>query len=614
MWYKNVMPKPIRDYAIIGNMRSAVLVSKYGSIDWAPAPYIDSPSVFARILDEDKGGYWRIAPAADDYTVTQEYVPRTNILITRFTTKTGVFDVVDWLPIESDHPYMTRGERPIFEIFRKIVGLDGLSALRVEFVPRYDYARERTELTLSSHGVLAKSETREGILISNAPFALKDDAAVADIEVAAGQQLYFTFRFNTTTILFDEVFRYEDELRRTKEFWEDWVHRCDGHTCPVAGPWHDMVIRSSLILKILFFEPPGTIAAAATTSLPEVMGGERNWDYRFTWIRDSAFTLRALFRLGYIEEAKDYITWLLGICGSDAGNLQVLYGLRGEKDLHEETLELLSGYAGSRPVRVGNAAYSQQQWDMYGSVLDTVWQLHQLSPGTSMVTPRVWESLRAMVNRVVAVWREPDEGIWEMRDGKRHFTHSKLMCWVALDRALKIAAAYNFPLNGERWESERAAIEKEIHSRAWSEQKKSFTQSFDSETLDAAVLMMPVVGFIDGTDERMRSTIQAVQQELGVGDTLLRRYKADDGLTGEEGAFLLTSFWLVDALALAGEQEKARALYMRLLELANHVGLFAEEIDPKSKAFLGNFPQAFTHIGLINSAFYLRAPHQAGGV
>lgn len=608
------MYKPIRDYAIIGNLRSAALVSKEGSIDWAPAPYLNSPSVFAALLDEQKGGSWSIVPAGP-YRAEQEYLGFTNILVTRFITKSGTVEVIDCIPAQEGR---SMEEREKAEVHRKIVCTKGECEARIRFAPRFDYARGKTELSLTEHGVLVAHEgTRKGELVSPGEYSIEDNVAEATLKFKEGESAYLTFHYHETTREEWTEEHHEEEIVATEKFWKDWVHQCDLKTCPVAGPWHDMVVRSSLVLKILFFEPPGSIAAAATTSLPESIGGMRNWDYRFSWIRDSSFTLRALAQLGYIAEARTYVNWLLDECCSvknfDPKDVRIMYGLQGEVDLKEEILEHLEGYRGSRPVRSGNSAHLQKQWDIFGSIMDTVWQIYMMDSAYE-IKGETWGILRKFANYVVEIWREPDEGLWEVRGGQRHFVYSKVMCWVALDRALKIAKEYGFEGELEVWKREKEAIKKEVMERGWSKEKQAFTLSFDSQDLDTALLLMPAVGFIEGEDPRMISTIRAVEQELAVRNGLLLRYTnaPQDGLPGREGAFLPASFWLVDALVFAGEKERAKKHLVNLVKLANHVGLYAEEINPKTLEFLGNFPQAYSHIGLINSAYYLANGNKKG--
>ncbi|MDA1337667.1 MAG: glycoside hydrolase family 15 protein [bacterium] len=599
------MYKPIRDYAIIGNLRSAALVSKDGSIDWAPAPYLNSPSVFAAILDETKGGKWSIAPA-QSFTLKQEYLGETNILTTIFQTREGILELLDYIPAQAGTD-MKEIEKA--ELHRKLTCTKGSVDVEVIFQPRFDYGRGETILSFGEHGLVVEHEgKRKGELISPGEYVLKDNIGTTTLKLKEGETVYLGFHYHETKEDDRSVAHYEKELEVTKKFWENWVHRCDIASCPLKGPWHDMVIRSSLALKILFFEPPGSIAAAATTSLPESIGGIRNWDYRFSWIRDSSFVLQALFQMGYVQEARVYVDWLLNECCSvknfDPKSVQIMYGLQGEADLKEEILPHFEGYRNSKPVRIGNLAHLQKQWDIYGSILDTVWRIHLMDKDYK-IQENTWDILRKFASYVVKIWREPDEGLWEVRGGKQHFVYSKVMCWVALDRAIKIAKDYSFKGELEIWEEEKEKIYSEVIKKGWSEERQSFLQSFDSNDLDASLLLMPVMGFIDGKDPKMILTVQAIEKELSVQNGLLLRYTAKDGLPGREGAFLPASFWLVDALIFAGKIERARLYLASLAKLANHVGLYSEEINPKTKEFLGNFPQAYTHIGFINSVYYL---------
>jgi alpha,alpha-trehalase len=603
----------IRDYAIIGNLRSAALVSKHGSIDWACVPYLDSPSVFGAILDVKKGGSWQIVPV-DDYKSTQKYLGDTNILVTSFKTKTGEVDLIDFIPIVDVQYRKKNLERePMFRLYRKVVCHKGKVEMKLIFTPRFHYAEGKTILTKVDHGVKAEHNDGKhfGLMLSSQNFSVTSDRATVTMNLKRGEEHFFIFHNHRKKILENKQKLFEKKYHETKKFWENWVSGCDLSICQLMPGVKEMVLRSLLVLKTLSFDPPGTIAAAATTSLPEVMGGVRNWDYRFTWLRDSSFTLQAMFRLGHTEEAEKYVNWLVNSCSKeikdDPSHIQIMYGLRGEHNLKEQILPHLEGYMGSHPVRIGNGAYDQKQWDIYGSVIDTVWKLHELK-GHVGCDQETWEVVRALANHVVTIWQEPDEGLWEVRGGQRHFVYSKIMCWVALDRAIKIAKKFNHagPIN--IWSRERNKIKRQVFKCGWSKKKKSFTQSFDDDALDASVLLMPVYGFVEGADPRMLSTIKAVEKELSTGKGLLYRYKSNDGLPGEEGIFLLSSFWLVDALVLAGKKKNALKIFNKLVSFANHVGLYSEEMNPKTKEFLGNFPQAYTHIGLINSAFYLSGP------
>ena len=604
------MYKPIRDYAIIGNLRSCALVGMDGSIDWAPAPYIDSPSAFGAILDHDKGGHFSVRPTVP-YKSQQYYLENSNVLVTRFMTQSGVVEVTDFIPIEPERTFVPAEEDTTFKIKRKVKCVEGQVPLRVEFKPRFDYGRGRTELSYINRGILAQNNNKRGILVSTKEYDIDDEQGLASTEftLVSGRFTYLVFRYNTGVVDLkkDDEDHHNEDLKRTIGNWQEWVEKCDiENVTMLRTRWQEQIDRSALLLKILFFEPVGTIAAAATTSLPEWIGGVRNWDYRYTWIRDSSYAFKALFGIGHSREAEEYLNWLVNLCAtSEPSAMRIMYGLRGETDLTEEILPHLEGYEGSKPVRIGNGAADQRQWDIYGSVFDVAYTLYELTGET--VDEKHWEVLAKIADHVVNVWQEPDEGIWEVRGGADHFLYSKIMCWVALDRAVKMCEKFDLSCDRNRWMSERDKIYHEIMTRGWNEEKQAFTQSFDSDYLDAVILLMPTTGIIEGNDPRMVSTIRAIQKELGRGDdgSLLLRYDSDDGLPGEEGVFLLTSFWLVDALVLADQVEEATNLFEKLVSYANHVGLYAEEMDPGSKAFLGNFPQAYTHIGLINSALLL---------
>jgi len=602
------MYTPIRDYGIIGNLRSIALVSINGSIDWAPAPFLDSPSVFSRILDHEKGGHWSIEPVAS-FTSTQEYNDDSNILVTTFTTKEGIVKIIDFIPIERGESFSSEETEVTYKIHRKVACTFGKCLLRVVFNPKFNYASQETKLETIQGGIFAKGGKKEAMLSSNQKFNIDERGAVSEFELEVGQSSFFVFRHNIGQVEKDHetVEHHESELSRTKIFWEHWAHTCQGQNCYLPNAWHDEVVRSSLILKILFFDPTGTVAAAATTSLPEDIGGERNWDYRYTWIRDSAFVMQAFFQIKHVEEARRYSDWIIGQCrlhGDDPEHLQIMYGIRGQTDLTEQTLDHLDGYKSSKPVRVGNSAYKQHQWDIYGSIINLVWQAQEIDLEYK-ITPETWKTLKAIAAHVVKIWREPDEGLWEVRSGKRHFVYSKFMCWVAFDRMIKIMDKNGFDGSREIWEKEKNEIKQIIMERGWNEEKQSFVQAFDFDDLDASILQFPVYGFIDAKDPKMISTINRIKHELSMNDFLIRRYAVDDGLPGHEGAFLLASFWLVDALILSGDVTEATRIFKKITAEANHLGLFSEEINPRTGEFLGNFPQAYTHIGLINSAFLL---------
>jgi GH15 family glucan-1,4-alpha-glucosidase len=604
------MYRPIRDYAIIGNLRSAVLVGKDASIDWAPAPFIDSPSVFAALLDDDKGGYFKIAPTGP-CTTRQYYLEDSNVLVTEFETESGLATVTDFIPIEAEKSFMPEEEETTFKIKRRVQCVRGTCEFLIEFVPRFDYGRGVTELSFVSRGILANNGGKRGILVTKRPFQIDEEHNTAQYRLSQreGEIEFFVFRYNTgeVDIRKDQVLHHEEELERTTAEWRAWIHRCEIDLCTIEGRWRGEIVRSALLLQILFFEPVGTIAAAPTTSLPEDMGGVRNWDYRFTWVRDSTYLVNAFFGLGHLSEAEEYLNWLVSLCDhEDPSHLQIMYGLRGEATLTEETLTHLEGYKGSSPVRVGNDAYRQHQWDIYGNILDVAYRLAQHTKTPLVSESSRWQTLRALADHVVRIWREPDEGLWEVRSGKRHFVYSKVMCWVALDRALSLATEYSLDGDTATWQRERDLIKEEVLTRGFDSTRNTFIQSYDSDSLDVALLLLGETGFMAWDDPKVIGTISAIASELSCGDGLLQRYTEDDGVEGKEGAFLLASFWLVNAYVGIGRIEEATRLFEKLLTYANHVGLYAEEIDPETGEFLGNFPQAYTHIGLINSALLLR--------
>lgn len=599
---------PIEDYGIIGNMHTAALVGKNGSIDWLCFPHFDSPSVFAAILDDERGGRFQIAPAADGVVTRQLYWPDTNILVTRFLYPGGVGTVTDWMPVrqgleEPDSHWLlrvvraTRGTVPFHAFCR----------------PAFNYARDLHKVHSTRHGVRFRSDSITLELASSVPLTVAGDAAEARFVLSEGQTATFRLRpvdpasRHGTAVSEIEAL---DLFDRTVRFWRRWLGQCR-----YEGRWRDAVCRSALTLKLLTFEPTGAIIAAPTASLPERLGGTRNWDYRYTWIRDAAFTLYAFLRIGFTSEASAFMGWLERCCRShEAGSpLQVLYGIDGRREVDEEILDHLSGYRGSGPVRVGNGAYRQLQLDIYGELMDAVYLYDKY--GTH-ISYELWTSLRPLVDWVCDHWRESDEGIWEVRGGRQHFVYSKLMCWVALDRALRLARKRSLPADVDRWLRHRNEIYCAIMTRGWHEQRRAFVQAFGSNALDAASLIMPLVLFISPTDPRMLATVDAIYRSPAAGglvsDGLVYRYdveRSPDGLPGEEGTFNMCTFWLVEALTRAGRRcperlDQARLLFENMLGLGNHLGLYAEETGPCGEA-LGNFPQAFTHLGLISAAYNL---------
>jgi GH15 family glucan-1,4-alpha-glucosidase len=600
--------QPIENYGIIGNMRTAALVGMNGSIDWLCLPHFDSPSVFAAILDDRKGGRFRVAPVREDVRHKQFYWPSTNILVTRFLCADGVGEVEDYMPIGG------AGTTPD-QLIRRVRVVRGAMPFHLECRPRFNYARDAHETQLDEHG--ARFTGRDISLGFAAPIQLQQDGdgVVADFLLKEGEKATFVLRFldpkeqHQRCPGLDEA---EDLFRATVDYWRRWLSHCTYH-----GRWREIVQRSALTLKLLSFEPTGAIVAAPTCSLPEAIGGVRNWDYRYTWIRDAAFTVYGLLRIGFTEEAARFRDWLQhrwheADSNSD-GPLQLMYGIDGRADLTEETLDHLEGYRGSHPVRIGNAAHKQLQLDIYGELMDAVY-LH--NKYVEPIGYDSWMRLRRLIDWLCDNWRREDEGIWEVRDGRRHFLYSKVMSWVAMDRSLRLADKRSFPADRSRWLKVRDEICEEVMTKGWDARRKAFVQAYGSDTLDASSLLMPLVFFMAPNDPRMVSTVDVIRRQLDAGglaaDGLVYRYDpaaAPDGLPGREGTFNMCSFWLVEALTRSGRTDPsrlddARLLFEQMLGYANHLGLYAEQTGTSGEA-LGNFPQAFTHLALISAAFNL---------
>jgi GH15 family glucan-1,4-alpha-glucosidase len=590
---------PIADHGIIGDLHTVALVGADGTIDWYCCPAFDSPSVFAAILDRKKGGYYRISPLEEDWTSKQLYFPDTNVLITRFLTPGGVAELQGFMPIAR-----TGAERHRHQLIRRVVGVRGAIRFRVDLQPRFNYARDSHETHEYEHGVVFESETLCLALQATRPIACDEHGVHSEFNLRAGESVTFVLE----QVARDYVPREysEEETReayeRTIDYWRRWLAQSR-----YRGRWREMVHRSALTLKLLTYEPTGAIVAAPTTSLPEKVGGERNWDYRYTWIRDAAFSLYGLLRLGFTQEAGAFMNWLTDRFreGVDRSGdpLQTMYSIHGDRELPEQTLDHLEGYRGSAPVRIGNGAAEQLQLDIYGELIDSVYLYNKY--GTP-IYHEAWEDLSRVVNWVGENWDQPDEGIWETRGGRKDFTLSRLMCWVAIERAIRMARQRGLPADLVRWMRHRDDIYEQIMERGWSEQRKTFVQHYGSDVLDASLLLMPLVKFIAPTDPRWLSTLDAITEEL-VSDTLVQRYHAHDapdGILGDEGTFSICSFWYVEALTRAGRVDEARLAFEKMLTYANHLGLYSEEIGPTGE-LLGNFPQAFTHLALISAAFNL---------
>jgi len=592
--------KKISDYGIIGNLHSIALIGIDGSIDWLCLPHIDSPSIFAALLDDKKGGRFSISPL-DDWDSVAEYIPETNILTTRFRTRTGVLQITDFMPIPFGGEEELEQEQ--HELYRLVEVINGELYVRAVFEPRFDYARARTSLEKRNRTIVARGNGESIVLSATHDFKLSDDKAEAKWSMSAGQQVWLHLRYGAEEPSELDREKAATSLRETDTYWRSWLRRGETGRVVDLGPYLKMINRSALVLKLLYYNPAGTIAAAATTSLPEEIGGIRNWDYRYTWVRDTSFTLQALFNLGHLSETHGYLKWIERFLSEHgAGKMQIMYGLRGEADLAEEELPHLDGYKGSKPVRIGNGAGAQRQLDIYGELMDAALKL---SDYVGKVDSELWPFLRGICDYVVEHWWDKDSGIWEVRGGPYHFVYSKMMCWVALDRGMTIARRYGFPADLKKWEETKGKIKEEVLQKGWNQRKQAFVQHYETEDLDSSNLLMPLFGFLSFDDPRIASTIEAIQRDLG-HDGFLYRYIGEDGLPGGEGTFLLCTFWLIDCLIGLRRFDEAETLLRRMEGIANHLGLFSEEYDVNWREALGNFPQAFTHIGYINSVIALR--------
>ncbi len=584
----------ISDYGLIGDMHTIALVSKNGSIDYCSMPFLDSPTLFASLLDDEKGGCFSIQPKGE-FRSSQAYVDDTNVLACTFITQQGEAVLHDFMPVETEHLVESKEHR----IERRIDMHKGSMEFRLVFSPRPDYAETPAAVTCDGrivttlfreHSLTLRHSIRNSIVRQCDHGTVIIDFSLTEAESASFSLVYGESTDNSSAFPL---------LEQTIGFWKKWLHNCMGEHCAFLGEFTPLVNRSLLALKLLTFHPTGAIAAAATTSLPETIGGERNWDYRFTWLRDASFTLKALFALGHISEADSFIRWLHATYrrhGSD--NLQIMYSIRGDETLPERKLLHLKGYRNSRPVRIGNLAHKQNQWDIYGEVMDAALRL---SDYAGKIDAELWPFFRDICNMAAEHWHKPDEGIWEVRNGPFHFVYSKVMCWVALDRGITIAKRYGFRAPVQQWIRERETIKNDILEKGFDREKQSFVQRYGSDELDASLLLLPLVHFLPIDDPRIQGTIDACIAEL-MHNGFVSRYKADDGLKGEEGGFVLCNFWLVECLARSGRMEEAGKLMKETLRSANRLGLFSEEFNSTTNEMLGNFPQAFSHIGYINAA------------
>ena len=589
--------EPIENYGVIGNMQSIALVGMNGSIDFLCYPNFDSPTIFAALLDDQKGGRFEIAPQLTNTRVRQMYLPDTNILITRFLADEGVAELTDYMPIDSD------GGEPN-EIVRKVAVIRGDVRFQMCCEPRFSYATcgHRLELSEACATFYPFSNNCPPMsLHSTVGLGQRTDDVTADFRLKAGQTAMFLFGRVRGGGQKPEMELLDQRFRDTVQFWKAWISKSK-----YKGRWREVVQRSALVLKLLISREHGSLIAAPTFSLPESIGGVRNWDYRFTWLRDASFTLYALIRLGFVDETEAFIDWLRGRLSDDAqrGPLQVMYGVDGRQDLEEISLDQFCGYENSQPVRIGNAAYQQLQLDIYGEMMDSIYLANKYGKPISHAG---WQEVQRLLDWLRNNWRRPDEGIWEVRGGPREFLHSRVMCWVAFDRALRLAHKRSLSGPLDVWQRTRDEIRNDIFTNFWNDELKSFVQAKGTKDLDAAALLMPMMRFIGPVDPMWLSTMKAIEEHL-VEDTLVRRYEVErsqvDGLPGSEGSFTACSFWYVECLARAGELEKAQLLFEKLLGYANHLGLYSEELGADGR-HLGNFPQAFTHLALISAASYL---------
>jgi GH15 family glucan-1,4-alpha-glucosidase len=588
---------PIENYGVIGDLHTVALVGLDGSIDFMCFPRFDSPTIFASLLDPKKGGRFRLAPVLEKANRRQLYLPDTNMLLTRFLSEEGVAEVSDFMPV-------TQG-RHAHDLVRRAKTVRGRIRFRMECAPRFNYGRSNHKVEARDGEVLFHSQGPDQTVLRlrfAVPCEIHHGAAVAEFELQGGQSAAFVLEEavpgqESPSSSLDYV---SSSFKETMNFWRGWIRRSQ-----YRGRWREMVNRSALTLKMLTSLSHGSIVAAPTFGLPEVLGGSRNWDYRYAWIRDASFTLYALMRLGYTREAGAFMNWIEARCRElgENGGLQVMYRIDGSHQLDEETLDHFEGYRQSGPVRIGNAASNQLQLDIYGELMDSVYLYNKYGQPISY---DFWMNLTRLVDWVCQNWKRPDEGIWEVRGGRHEFLYSRVMCWVAVDRGLRLAEKRSFPAPMERWRKTRDQIYRDVYDHFWNPKLKAFVQHKGSRTLDASCLLMPLVKFIGPTDPRWLSTLKAVETSL-LADSLVHRYNtchAPDGLPGAEGTFTMCSFWYVECLSRAGDTEKARFLFDKTLGYANHLGLYAEELGPRGE-HLGNFPQAFTHLALISAAYNL---------
>lgn len=592
--------QPIENYGIIGDLNTIALVGLNGSIDFMCFPHFDSPSIFASLLDKNNGGYFQIMPIFGEMRNKQLYLPETNVLLTRFLSSEGVGELTDFMPVEE-----------LYEghvLIRRLTNVKGTSTYRMKCCPRFNYARSGHEADIvDSKTIIFHSNNTEGGLSirlkSTVDLQVKEHDAYAEFSLGIGETADFVLE------LCQEHHKEEDmnfsafitrELTKTMNYWKEWVD-----LSKYNGRWREIIHRSALVLKLLTSHKYGSIVAAPTFSLPEYIGGGRNWDYRYTWIRDASFTLYAFINLGYTKEAGNFMKWVEKLCQDigNVGNLKLMYTIDGEKELDEQVLENMEGYKDSSPVRIGNDAHGQLQLDIYGELMDAVYLYNKYGEPISY---DFWKNMAQQIDWLCDNWDQPDEGIWEVRGGRKKFLYSRLMCWVAIDRAIKLGEGRSFPLNDE-WKEQRDIIFNTIYDNFWNEERQTFVQYEGSDTVDAALLLMPIIRFISPNDPKWLSTLKVIEEDL-VSDSLVYRYRhqkaADDGQVHGEGTFSMCSFWYIECLSKAGQIQKARLYFEKMIGYGNHLGLYSEQLGFQGE-HLGNFPQAFTHLGLISAAISL---------
>ena len=627
--------QPIDSYGVIGDCHSVVLVAPDGSVDWGCLPDFDSPAIFCRLLDAERGGYFQIAPTDNAIPGSQRYLRGSNVLQTRFSSSAGELVLTDFMPVETlsawqfhelNNNTWTREDGSCHCLVRIVECIRGEMPVTMTLKVSPDYAAAPSEVSLLSDdmgAVISGGQQHVGLGIVGAyrvpsfTMSVAPDpeglhpVIVVQATLQEGERLLFAVGVGRNARAARRLAErelhernFDWELAHTLHCWRTWLEGSNYH-----GPYAEWVQRSALVLKMMTYAPTGAIVAAPTTSLPENLGGIRNWDYRFTWLRDATFTLYALSMLGFTEEAHAFTHWLRRLSYSNGEDLQIMYGIRGERELPERELANLDGYWDSRPVRIGNGAVSQKQLDVFGEVLDCI-HLYRRQGSFERYGEKLegtlWAMMRLMVEHVCSHWQEPDSGIWEVRDGLHHFVYSKVMCWVALDRGIRAAEQLHLEADLPRWRQVRDQIRTDVLTHGYNTQIGAFTQSYGSTALDASSLLLPLVGFIPPTDPRMRSTVDRINEQLTDRHGFVYRYRGADGLIGDEATFTLCTFWLVDNIAMQGRVDEARSLFERLLSYSGQLGLFSEEVDATSKMALGNYPQAFTHIALINSAHNLR--------